>query len=77
MCFGCLVFSGEGNLPDWQTWTDHPVRKEYDIIMDLGEGAFSQVSPSCQIADKVYVHDFITSCRSHMDSWHSVHAAMS
>ena len=29
---------------EWQRWGDHPVRKEYDVIMDLGEGAFSQVN---------------------------------
>jgi len=43
MCFNCLVISGDGNAPEWQQWADHPVRKDYDIIMDLGEGAFSQV----------------------------------
>lgn len=43
MCFNCLVISGEANVPEWQQWADHPVRKEYDFIMDLGEGAFSQV----------------------------------
>ena len=43
MCFNCFVISGDANLPEWQQWSDHPVRKEYDILMDLGEGAFSQV----------------------------------
>ncbi len=43
MCFNCFVISGDANLPDWQQWSDHPVRKEYDVLMDLGEGAFSQV----------------------------------
>ncbi|CAL8466722.1 g6258 [Coccomyxa elongata] len=43
MCFNCFVISGDANLPEWQQWSDHPVRKEYDVLMDLGEGAFSQV----------------------------------
>lgn len=43
MCFNCLVISGDSNAPEWQQWADHPVRKDYDILMDLGEGAFSQV----------------------------------
>lgn len=25
-------------------WSDHPVRKQYDVVMDLGEGSFAQVS---------------------------------
>ena len=42
MCFNCCVI-GDVQSPDWMRWEDHPVRKEYDIVMDLGEGAFSQV----------------------------------
>ncbi len=43
MCFNCCVIQGGQYEQDWQRWGDHPVRKEYDVIMDLGEGAFSQV----------------------------------
>ena len=44
MCSNCCVIQGGQYEQDWQRWGDHPVRKEYDVIMDLGEGAFSQVS---------------------------------
>lgn len=43
-CLSCCVIQGGQYEQDWQRWGDHPVRKEYDVIMDLGEGAFSQVS---------------------------------
>ena len=43
MCSCCVIHGGIYEQ-DWQRWGDHPVRKEYDVIMDLGEGAFSQAS---------------------------------
>ena len=44
MCSNCCVIQGGLYEQDWQRWGDHPVRKDYDVIMDLGEGAFSQVT---------------------------------
>ena len=32
-----MCFDGTSVLQDWMVWSDHPVRKEYEIIMDLGE----------------------------------------
>ena len=32
------------NTQEWAIWADHPVRQDYDVIMDLGEGAFSLAS---------------------------------
>ena len=43
MCSCCVIQGGQYEQ-DWQRWGDHPARKEYDVIMDLGEGAFSQVN---------------------------------
>ena len=31
--------------PTLQVWAHHPIRQQYDIVMDLGEGAFSLVWP--------------------------------
>ncbi len=47
MCFGCTLSFGDMSSPDWMRWDDHPVRQDYNVIMDLGEGAFSQVSLAC------------------------------
>lgn len=27
----------------WQRWDDHPARKQWDVVKDLGAGALSQV----------------------------------
>ncbi|KAK9794940.1 hypothetical protein WJX73_003198 [Symbiochloris irregularis] len=39
--------SGRGafnvNTQEWARWGSHPLRKDYDVVMDLGEGAFSLV----------------------------------
>ncbi len=32
-----MCFDGTSVLQDWMVWSDHPVRKDYEIIMDLGE----------------------------------------
>ena len=32
-----MCFDGTSVLQDWMVWSDHPVRKEYEIIMDLGD----------------------------------------
>jgi hypothetical protein len=39
---GCCVLTGGLGEEDWRGWTQHPCRKDWEIIMDLGEGAFSQ-----------------------------------
>lgn len=31
-------------LPNWMVWSDHPVRQQFDVVMDLGEGSFAQVA---------------------------------
>ena len=44
---GCLCGDADAydlSLPGWMVWSDHPVRQQYDVVMDLGEGAFAQVS---------------------------------
>lgn len=56
MCFNCCIIYGGQYEQEWQRWGDHPVRKDYDIIMDLGEGAFSQVSAAffnCSTQSKI------------------------
>lgn len=37
------VLDGGLTMQDWMIWDRHPVRRTYDIVMDLGEGAFSSV----------------------------------
>lgn len=37
------VLDGGLTLQDWMVWDRHPVRRTYDVVMDLGEGAFSTV----------------------------------
>ncbi len=44
---GCLCGDPDAynlSLPDWMVWSDHPVRQQFDVVMDLGEGSFAQVS---------------------------------
>lgn len=46
---GCLcgeVDSYNVTLPSWMVWSDHPIRLQYDVVMDLGEGSFAQVRHS-------------------------------
>ena len=40
----CCTCTGELGMEGWQIWTDHPIREQYEVIMDLGEGGFAQVS---------------------------------
>lgn len=43
---GCLcgeVDAYDVMLPSWMVWSDHPIRQQYDVVMDLGEGSFAQV----------------------------------
>lgn len=40
----CCTCTGELGMEGWQIWTDHPIREQYEVVMDLGEGAFAQVS---------------------------------
>jgi hypothetical protein len=57
MCFNCCIIYGGQYEQEWQRWGDHPVRKDYDIIMDLGEGAFSQVRAAffnCSTQSKIH-----------------------
>ncbi|KAL0031709.1 hypothetical protein WJX79_002351 [Trebouxia sp. C0005] len=42
---GCLCGDADAydlSIPDWMVWSDHPVRKQFDVVMDLGEGSFAQ-----------------------------------
>ncbi len=44
---GCLCGDADAydlSMPDWMVWSDHPVRKQFDVVMDLGEGSFAQVT---------------------------------
>lgn len=43
MCFDCLTISAEQFVPAHQRWEDHPARKHFEPIKDLGAGSFSQV----------------------------------
>ena len=40
----CCTCTGELGMEGWQIWTDHPIREQYEVVMDLGEGGFAQVS---------------------------------
>ncbi|KAK9824560.1 hypothetical protein WJX72_011313 [[Myrmecia] bisecta] len=40
---GCCTCTGDLTQAGWLQWSDHPIRNEYQVVMDLGEGAFSQV----------------------------------
>ena len=44
---GCLCGDADAydmSMPAWMVWSDHPVRQQFDVVMDLGEGSFAQVS---------------------------------
>ena len=44
---GCLCGDADAydlSMPDWMVWSDHPVRKQFDVVMDLGEGSFAKVT---------------------------------
>lgn len=47
MGLSCCVLTGALGEEDWRQWAQHPARKDWDVIMDLGEGAFSQAR-SCE-----------------------------
>ena len=47
MGLSCCVLTGGLGEEDWRQWAQHPARKDWDVIMDLGEGAFSQAR-SCE-----------------------------
>ncbi len=40
---GCCVCGADDFSADWQRWDDHPARKQWDVLKDLGSGAMSQV----------------------------------
>jgi hypothetical protein len=37
------VCGAEDFTEDWQRWDDHPARRDWEVIKDLGAGALSQV----------------------------------
>jgi len=39
----CCSISADDFIPEYQKWDDHPARKEWELIKDLGAGSFSQV----------------------------------
>lgn len=42
-CFDFCTLSADDFVPAYQKWEDHPIRKEWEPLQDLGSGAFSQV----------------------------------
>lgn len=42
-CFDFCTLSADDFVPAYQQWEDHPIRKEWEPLQDLGSGAFSQV----------------------------------
>lgn len=40
MAFACCECGG--TVEEWADWTSHPIHQEWQIIRDLGEGAFAQ-----------------------------------
>lgn len=40
---GFCVCGADDNQEDWQRWDDHPARKQWDVVKDLGAGAMSTV----------------------------------
>lgn len=40
---GCCVCGADDFAEDWQQWDDHPARRQWDVIKDLGAGAMAQV----------------------------------
>ena len=39
----CFNIDADDFLPAFQKWDDHPARKHFDVIKDLGAGSFSRV----------------------------------
>ena len=39
---GCAT-AGELFEEDYYRWSDHPARQQWEVLKDLGEGAFAQV----------------------------------
>uniref|UniRef100_A0A061SES5 Kinase-like protein n=1 Tax=Tetraselmis sp. GSL018 TaxID=582737 RepID=A0A061SES5_9CHLO len=50
---GCCSVGGEGSSDggqeEWAQWDTHPVREHYEILEDIGEGAFSKVVRAQQL----------------------------
>jgi hypothetical protein len=46
------VLDGSSTLQDWMVWDKHPIRKQYDVVMDLGE---SRSSSNCCSRKRVLV----------------------
>lgn len=42
----CCVCGAEDFDEGWQRWDDHPARRQWHVLKDLGSGAMSQVGPS-------------------------------
>lgn len=47
------VLDGSSTLQDWLVWDKHPIRKQYDVVMDLGE-----LQPSALLAATPALHVF-------------------
>lgn len=43
MGLSCCTLTGALGMEEWRHWDQHPARKDWDVIMDLGAGAFSEV----------------------------------
>lgn len=41
----CCVCGAEDFEEGWQRWDDHPARRQWHVMKDLGSGAMSQVGP--------------------------------
>ena len=39
----CCVCGAEDFSAGWERWDDHPARRQWDVIKDLGSGAMAQV----------------------------------
>lgn len=39
----CCVCGADDFADDWQRWDDHPARRQWEVLKDLGAGAGSQV----------------------------------
>ena len=40
---GCCTLGSDLMTPDWQRWDDHPARKQWEVLKDLGHGSFAEV----------------------------------
>ena len=63
---GCCSALVHVNEQEWTRWADHPVRQEYGVVMDLGEGAFSLVSPVCRTICSCYNRRYPLSAEAHV-----------